>query len=130
MTPQQIFDTVATHLFTQGQRAMVRDEDADDNTDFCAYRTSDGLKCAVGVLLPDELYVPVMENNSVYSLIRSFHVPSWFHDHQSLLMRLQEAHDRPASWWTTGDMRGYLGDVAREFSLDRSILDNLKFADR
>jgi hypothetical protein len=130
MTPQEIFDTVATHLFTQGKRAMVRDEDSDDSTDFCAYRTADGLKCAVGVLLPDELYVPAMENNSVYSLCRTFHLPSWFHENSGLLGRLQEAHDRPASWYSSGSMRGYLGDVAREFSLDPSILDNLSFADR
>lgn len=45
MNKQEIFDKVALHLLTQGRQAT-------DGT-FCQYLTSDGLKCAVGCLIPD-----------------------------------------------------------------------------
>lgn len=45
MNKQEIFDKVALHLLTQGRQAT-------DGT-FCQYLTSDGLKCAIGCLIPD-----------------------------------------------------------------------------
>lgn len=55
MTPQEIFETAAQHLLGQNQRAV------DPGTVNCAYRTSNGLQCAVGCLIPDELYDRRME---------------------------------------------------------------------
>ena len=57
MTKQEIFDRVARHLLTQKKHAMIDDT--------CAYRTPDGLKCAIGCLIPDELYTPKIEGFSV-----------------------------------------------------------------
>lgn len=45
MTAQEIFEKVAKHLLTQGCRAEVMGN--------CKYLTEDGLKCAVGCLIPD-----------------------------------------------------------------------------
>lgn len=45
MTAQEIFEKVAKHLLTQGCRAEVMGS--------CKYLTGDGLKCAVGCLIPD-----------------------------------------------------------------------------
>lgn len=64
MTNQEIFDTVAVHLLTQNKRATK----ANCSTT-CQYRTSEGLKCAVGCLIPDEKYTPEMEPYGVYTLI-------------------------------------------------------------
>ena len=47
---QAIANTVFAHLRKQGRRAV------DKVRDVCVYRTADGLKCAVGCLIPDELY--------------------------------------------------------------------------
>lgn len=57
MTNQEIFDTVYRHLLSQGKRAKTEDGD-------CVYRTEDGAKCAVGCLIPDELYMSDIETAS------------------------------------------------------------------
>lgn len=49
MTEQEIFDKVAEHLQKQGHRALNEDG-------VCVYRGKNGTKCAVGALIPDELY--------------------------------------------------------------------------
>lgn len=58
MDKQQIFDTVATHLLKQGKPALSAEG-------YCRYRTDDGLKCAVGVLIPDDKYDPKIEGYPV-----------------------------------------------------------------
>ena len=57
MTQQEIFDTVLAHLRKQG-KASVSD------MNLCQYRGPDGTSCAVGCLIPDELYDPLIENVS------------------------------------------------------------------
>lgn len=56
---QKTFDTMLAHLRQQGKPAVVH------GTTSCRYRTSDGLKCAVGALIPDENYDPSIEGGSV-----------------------------------------------------------------
>lgn len=58
MTRQQIFNKVATHLLTQNKRAVGPDGG-------CQYRTHDGLRCAVGALIPDGMYDIGMEGGVV-----------------------------------------------------------------
>jgi hypothetical protein len=57
-TKQQVFDQVVKHLLKQGKRAYQEGKG-------CRYRTDDGLKCAVGCLLPDAAYTPDMEGGLV-----------------------------------------------------------------
>lgn len=54
MTQQEIFDAVLGHLRKQG-KASVND------MDLCQYRGPGGASCAVGCLIPDELYDPLIE---------------------------------------------------------------------
>ena len=74
----------------------------------CRYRDAGGTACAVGCLIPDELYDPVIEGLSVSQIIRA---AVYLHDqaqarapftritnhigaeHLQLLQELQEAHD-------------------------------------
>lgn len=49
-TKQEIFNKVSKHLINQGELA-VRDR---KKPTICAYRTSDGLMCAVGCLIKDK----------------------------------------------------------------------------
>ena len=50
-TSQEVFDVVAKHLLTQNAKSM------DDPWDeMCAYRGENGRRCAVGALIPDDLY--------------------------------------------------------------------------
>lgn len=58
---QEIFNKVITHLRKQGKPAA--------EGPYCRYRTEDGLKCAVGCLLPDEEYDSKYEGHIVGGLI-------------------------------------------------------------
>lgn len=54
MTRQEMFDKAVRGLHAQGyRRAVVRD---DEGGTACRYRAHGGLRCAVGHLIPDELY--------------------------------------------------------------------------
>ena len=84
---QEIFDKVAAHLLKQGRPA--REEDC------CRYRTTDGLSCAVGCLIPDELYSPSFEGSNASKVIRELYArgrADW-REHRDLLKELQWAHD-------------------------------------
>jgi hypothetical protein len=75
------------------------------------YRGPDGLKCAIGCLIPDELYSYTIESNPVGYL------PKEILDHlggnEWLLQRLQSIHDLidVENWYTA------LSDLATEFNL-------------
>jgi hypothetical protein len=59
MTAQETFDAIVAHLRRQGEKSEG------DETVGCAYRGERGLKCAVGCMIPDELYTLVMEGENV-----------------------------------------------------------------
>ena len=99
MTEQEIFDTVLTHLREQGEAATSAGGS-------CRYRGANGTACAVGCLIPDELYDPVIEGLCVSQIIRAAvylqdqaqaplpritnHIGA---EHLQLLQELQDAHD-------------------------------------
>lgn len=121
-TKQQIFDTVAKHLFTQG----VRCDDGDHN---CLYRGPNGTKCAVGALIPDAMYNKDMEYNTVDGLFHDFpEVQNILgRSNRDLLTALQYVHDKQDNWGNTYNMKGALRTVAREELLDEAVLDGLSF---
>lgn len=55
MNKQEIFTKVKNHLLTQMEKSWNKVVAG------CAYRAPNGLMCAVGCLIPDELYTPKME---------------------------------------------------------------------
>lgn len=57
-TLQQIFDQAYNGVVAQGGQSS-------DTVGRCMYRGPEGRKCAVGHLLPDELYRPNMEGTTV-----------------------------------------------------------------
>jgi len=61
---QEIFDYVTPLLFAQGQRSMYPDVNGEPT---CAYRGGEAgeLRCAVGFIIPDELYTPALESECV-----------------------------------------------------------------
>ena len=104
MTEQEIFDTVLEHLRKQGKAALSAEGD-------CTYRGPDGTACAVGCLIPDELYDPLIENVSLPQIFKDCPPYGWegvwpklrpimarISDHlgvenEPLLDALQRAHD-------------------------------------
>lgn len=127
MTAQEIFDFVWTKLREQGRGSASEDGGT------CFYRSSDGhLKCAIGHLIPDDLYKPEMEGISVrrildrfpeLNIILSEDLIYWNID---FLYHLQDAHDGAS---VTGGMfveclREQMKSVAERFKLDTRILDD------
>lgn len=97
MTNQEIFDKVNQHLLTQKTAAVANGA--------CAYRAGDKA-CAVGALIPDNLYTPAIEGCSVSVLVSDPEVEynsplapvliaaGFTPDQYPLLRDLQRVHDR------------------------------------
>lgn len=140
MTGQEIFDTVARHLFKQGHQAI-----GDDG--MCAYRGIGGDKCAVGCLIPDEFYDPFIEGASAAllfsplepfnpmsaktrELVKTNQFDSGLFENWSLLDELQNVHDQVENWDTTESMKRALELSAGMYRLSPSVLETLSFANR
>jgi hypothetical protein len=115
MTNQEIFDFVVRALLKQGRPAY------DGNQ--CRYRTSDGRKCAIGHLIPDEKYTPAMESYSptrevVYKGL-PFEASGIL---QVFLKDLQFTHDSPACRGLDGPRWvEAFAEEAREFAIKNNL---------
>jgi hypothetical protein len=100
MNNQEAFDIMVQHLRNQGKQSRLV------NSTICAYRTSDGLKCAVGALIPDEMYSNKMEMIGIYNLVVNSNDFSELGElftniNLELLSEMQNIHDsivRPDRW--------------------------------
>ena len=108
-TEQEIFNTVAAHLLTQGEKAILGDE--------CLYRTPDGLQCALGCLIADADYRDTLEGlgppdlDDILPQISDTDLPIPFYE------ELQEIHDRtPVARW-----RERLAEFAQDWELDDTV---------
>ena len=112
MSSQETFDTVVRHARTQQKKA----KDAFGN---CRYRTTDGLACFAGCLIPDADMVPAFEFVSVSKQAissSSVLVTGYFRSRGfcvDLVGDLQRVHDScDVATWEQG-----LSDVAQRFGL-------------
>jgi hypothetical protein len=125
MTHQELFDTVATHLFTQGEQSLCESGSVDAT---CAYRGDNGLTCAVGCILPDDIYTNDMEGEGVQSdLVSAAIAEAYGAEAVPLLTCLQHCHDNPINWRTSRMMRRQLSNVAQAEGLCPDIVYNLEF---
>lgn len=97
MTNQEIFDKIVAHLRQQKVRST------EDNV--CMYRSTIGLKCAVGCLINDDAYSRDLESKGVgtievRSALLASGIPADDGDTISMLRRLQSTHDdkHPDRW--------------------------------
>lgn len=114
LTKQEILDKVSKHLLTQMKKSM---DDIVVKTSWfvpngCTYRNKDGLSCAIGCLISDDVYDPSYENYTITSLLYHY-LPEMKKcglnkRHLKLLNDLQYVHDNsePITW------RKKLEDVA------------------
>jgi len=107
MTNQEIYTKVRKHLLTQKERAVAV------NGTSCQYRTPGGLTCAVGCLIPKELYTNNIEGASAYDAANGVQIGRAEHflhaifvklgigpESAELLSRLQTTHDAiPEHHW-------------------------------
>lgn len=122
MTAQEVFDFVVHALREQGVPSI-------DTSDFrCQYRamTESGrtLKCAVGHLIPDDLYSPDLESLSPDNTVMQRVLARLeLTEHTELLTDLQRAHDESAFLYDPNWLKIFLDDarkVAEKHGLDPS----------
>lgn len=103
MNSQETYDHVKNHLLTQNREARLYGS--------CAYRSADGLKCAIGCLIPDDKYDPAFEgmlwssNVTLRKLVESVTSAS-----ARLLTELQDLHD----WTDTFNWKSGLFAIAKK----------------
>lgn len=107
MNNQQAFDLMVTHLRNQKLRSAIYD----GHNRYCVYRSPDGLKCAVGVLIPDEFYDSNLEGQPASSLTNL--IPFLQNVDKYFLDKMQEIHDfrSPNNWEEAFE------DIAFEYDL-------------
>ena len=81
-TEQEVFDIIKSHLLRQKQRSWDKG--------VCKYRHGD-LRCAAGVLIPDECYDISFENLVWANLVHQKDFPK---QHYNLISILQHIHDK------------------------------------
>jgi hypothetical protein len=136
LTSQQLFDKVATHLFTQGRPAKKSYNNS--ATPACAYRGNDGTKCAAGCVMPDEAYTPDVEGASINTFKEHGRLEGQFGEFfpevdpkdMDLLGSLQIAHDNDESegdggFFIESKLRSHLLEIALHYDLDAGVLDGL-----
>lgn len=86
MTPEEAFKIVTRGLASQG---WVKSQDLIGVTPVCRLRSSHRRKCALGWLIPDEVYTPEMEDGEV-----EWPIPDL---PQAFIEELRRAHDHSFS---------------------------------
>lgn len=113
MEAQEIFDKVYHHLKKQGAACRAK-------TSARCFYINGNMRCAVGVLLPDEIAHKADEfGGGVYQIKKEGLLPVELHEHVALLGDLQGAHDKSVrpnlKWWDVVELR--LERIAREHKL-------------
>jgi hypothetical protein len=120
LSAQDVFDIVATAMLRQNARATA------DGVK-CMYRAPDGKRCAIGWLMPDEVYERSLEFFGVRDIAARLgtergdagRFARFLYIHMPLLRDLQGMHDAnlPAEWPQT------LRDIAHVFRLRADVVD-------
>lgn len=101
MTRQESFNHICRNLIAATRPSVYFDNDLEETR--CQYRGDCGTKCAVGWLIPDDLYNPHMEGKSVLRLFVDHpelqEEPTLKEWTTHLLCDLQEIHDSAATSW-------------------------------
>lgn len=106
MKNQEAFNTMVQHLRKQSAKSLQAGSDIK-----CMYRAPNGLRCAVGCLIPDNEYADHMDNSSLCRVIEL--VPALQEISYSLLTMMQSIHDgQEVAEWEDGFLR-----VATQFRL-------------
>ena len=114
MNNQEAFERSVTGLFNQGVRSFVGDVPT--------YHRCDGRKCAIGMLIPDELYDKEIEGRTVGSLYDDGYCYDIFDSvSRELLRELQLIHDS----WSVDNWYEEFRRVGIAYDLDVEFMDRL-----
>lgn len=115
MTEQDIFNAAYLGLKAQGFKMSLRNGG-------CAYRGLNGLRCAVGHVIPDALYDPEMEGDSAESdLVRKALAAIGADGHVQFLSQLQCVHDFEYDYRGRTAPLPPMDERLREFALERGL---------
>jgi hypothetical protein len=67
MDRQAVFTRVAHHLMEQGVPCLSVGNEV---SKLCCFKNAHGLKCAIGSLIPDDQYEPLLEKGSLHNVKR------------------------------------------------------------
>ena len=112
MNKQETFDKIWSHFITHNNGPSIEEHG------MCLYRSPNGNRCAVGLLLPDSEYDPSYEGRSIH-LIPYFKNLS--EEDSEFLVDLQRCHDRAATSYRSDFsdfMRKFLTEVAEDYRLE------------
>lgn len=108
MTAEEVFTIVSNHLIKQNKKSFLSKEQISeikerlgeksipDEEIGCAYRGANGCKCAIGVLIPDDEYLPEMEGEipiALHRIVKNHELKELLNKHAYLLFDLQGIHD-------------------------------------
>jgi len=118
MKAQTIFNKVWKHfIVNKGKRSI--EPSGDGGT--CLYRGGEGKKCAVGVLIPNDLYQEDMEMHGVEDVFKLFpHIKEYLGiENLHFLIELQEEHDNGENWNFKGHIeKNALVKIAEDYGLE------------
>ena len=117
MDAQSIFDKTWRHLVKQGHPAVL------PNGETCAYRAPNGDMCAFGVHIPDDRYIPDMEDVAAREVIEDF-LPE-FGQHVDLIEQLQMTHDRQEKFsdFDMEQLKNEFEQIGNLFKLSTAVLN-------
>jgi hypothetical protein len=72
MNREQLLKDVVDHLVEQAEQAIIRKGTGAEMCSYRAVRDGKVLKCAIGALIPNELYEPSMEGKSVGQVFQQY----------------------------------------------------------
>lgn len=112
VTDLEVIEAVTEFLLRQNRASRLSERPKHNNPStpegMCAYRGDGGLKCAVGCLIPDEMYSKDFEHNGVESIVAWYMrmneydklLGKFLTQHRVVLGTLQIIHDReePNNW--------------------------------
>lgn len=122
MELQEMFDRVAIHMLTQNAKSMLGS--------YCAYRGANGLRCALGHLIPDSKYSTSFETLGLEAIERQGRGSALLDalgivaksKQFDLAVTLQNVHDcySPIEW------RKRLQEVALDFGLSAEAVSEFE----
>lgn len=110
-TLQQAFDIAALGMLNQGEKSR-------NHTGTCMYRGDHGRKCAVGFLIPDELYQKCFDSGVELADINDFVDIVGEGEYYQFLARMQETHDA----YRVPEWSKQLKYVAKLFNLNDDVV--------
>lgn len=117
---QKIFDRAVGGILKQGRASITIDI---NDRPQCMYRGYNDTKCAVGHLIPDDIYDPKMEIGIVVLCGENLKIRELFKDvNINMLRALQRAHDNSNEIRFVDDFKIKAFDVAAYYSLNADVL--------